>query len=258
VKKLKAIIVYKHPKNSNESKVCRPLDTNGIKIKYSWKNSLTKKDFNGFDFVVAIGGDGTALSASHYLVGRPLLAVNSNPKNSEGALTTISVDVLDKKLKDIKEGNYEVEKLERIEVSINGRKQDILALNEVFIANEKAYLSSKYHIKFKGGGSKVEEDQISSGLIFSTGSGSTAWFKSAGGQPFGVGEKCIKMLVREPYIRKILRFSILEKTIHEEDSIIVVPHTNAVLAIDSIREIKLNKDDKVKIKISRKPLLRIR
>ena len=258
MKKLKALVVCKYHQDSQESKIFRGIESEEIEIKYSWKNKLLKEDLDGVDFVVAIGGDGTALSASHFLVGKPLLAVNSDPAKSEGALTTISLNELKDKLEEIKNGNYKTEKLERIEVLINEEKQNILALNEVFIANEKTYLSSKYHIKYLGGGSKIEEDQISSGLLFSTGTGSTAWFKSAGGQPFAADEKYIKMIVREPYIRKILRFSMLEKTIHDGDSITVIPYTNSILAIDSIREIKLKKGDEVKIEISKWPLLRIK
>jgi len=257
MKKLRALVVCKHSENSREAKVYRNINNGGISVKYSWKNKLSKKDLENFDIVISIGGDGTALSASHYLINRPLLAVNSSPETSEGALTTITVDQLDDKLEEIRKGNYKTEKLERIEVLINGKKQDILALNDVFIANEKAYLSSKYHVKYKGGGSKVEEDQISSGLLFSTGAGSTAWFKSAGGTPFDPGEKYIKMIVREPYIRKILRFSMFEKTIQDGDSMTVILQTDAILAIDSIREIKLKKRDKVKVRISKYPLFRI-
>ncbi len=37
-------------------------------------------DYQGVDLVVSVGGDGTALSASHYLSGTiPLLGVNSDP-----------------------------------------------------------------------------------------------------------------------------------------------------------------------------------
>jgi NAD+ kinase len=250
---MRALVVCKHSEGSEEANVCRLIRKEGFDVKYSWKNTLKPKDLDGIDIVISIGGDGTALSASHFLTKSPLLAVNSDPEHSEGALTTMTLDKLDEKLEEIKSGKYKTEKLERIEVSINGKLQNILALNEVFIANEKAYHISKYKIKFNG----TEEEQRSSGLIFSTGAGSTGWFKSARGGPFPVNSKYIKMHVREPYIRNLMKFSILDKTIYEKDEMIVMPLTNMVLAIDSIREIKLKKEDKVKIKISDKPLLRI-
>lgn len=250
---MRALVVCKHSEDSSEANACKLVASEGFDVKYSWKNVLKPRDLNGIDIVISIGGDGTALSASHFLIGKPLLAVNSDPKHSEGALTTISLDELDEKLEEIKSEKYKTEKLERIEVLINGKLQDILALNEVFIANEKAYHISKYKIKFNG----TEEEQRSSGLIFSTGAGSTGWFKSARGEPFPANSKYIKMIVREPFIRNLIHFSIFDRTIHEKDEMIVTPLTNMVLAIDSIREIKLKAGDKVKIRISEKALLRV-
>ena len=65
------------------------------------------------------------------------------------------------------------------------------------------------------------------------------------------------MIVREPYFGRLIRFYLLKKNIEEEDFVEIVPLKGSVLAIDSIREFKLKEGDKVKIKISKWPLLRI-
>lgn len=250
---MKVLIVCKHSNSSKEAKSCKLIANNDFDIKYSWKNVLKPKDLEDVDLVVSIGGDGTALSASHFLTDRPMLAVNSDPGKSVGAITTITLNKLNTKLKKIKSGNFKTEKLERIEIFINKKLQTPLALNEVFIANEKAYLISKYKIKFN----KLEEEQKSSGLIFSTGTGSTAWFNSAGGKPFSAQSRVIKMLVREPYAQKLTKFKILKKTISENEFVKIIPQTKMILAIDSIRKIKLNRGDVIKIRISNKFLERI-
>ena len=254
---MKILVVCKHAENSREAKVLSSVLNNGFEIIYSWKNTLAPGELKGIDLVVSIGGDGTALSASHFLIDKPLLAVNSDPEKSEGALTTINIDELENKLEEIKSGNFKVEKLERVEVEINGKLQNPLALNEVFIANEKAYLVSKYRIKLKHEGKVVEEEQKSSGLIFSTGTGSTAWFKSAGGTPFSAQARHVEILIREPYIRRLNKFKILKSRIEEADFAEIIPKTEMVLAIDSIREFLVTPADKIKVKISDKPLLRI-
>ncbi len=254
---MKILVVCKHAENSKEAKILNSALNNGFEIIYSWKNTLGPEELKGTDFVISIGGDGTALSASHFLVDKPLLAVNSDPEKSEGALTTLTIDDLEKKLEEIKSGKFKVEKLERIEVEINGKLQNPLALNEVFIANEKAYLISKYKIRLKRDGNFFEEEQKSSGLIFSTGTGSTAWFKSAGGKDFSAQSRFIEMLVREPYIRNLNKFKILKARIDEKDFADIFPVTDMVLAIDSIREFLVSPRDRIKIKISDKPLLRI-
>ncbi len=255
---INALVVCKYPKNSKESSLCKIMNTVGFNFKYHYKNNLKPKDLKGIDLVISVGGDGTALSASHYLMEQPLLAVNSAPGRSEGALTTININDIDNKLEDIKNNKFESELLERIEVYINNKIQNPIALNEVFIANEKAFLISKYTLRIVKNGSVREEVQRSSGLIFSTGTGSTAWFNSAGGKPFGAEEKFIKMLVRGPYFGKLGKFSIINETIDEKEEIELIAETKMVLAIDSIREFKLKKGDKVRIKISKWALKRIK
>lgn len=256
--KIKILVVSKHEENSPEFKSHKLSENENFHTIYSWKNNLKSSDLKNIDLVISVGGDGTALSASHFLFDKPLLAVNSNPGKSEGALTTIPISELHKKLEEIKFGNYKTEKLERIEVKINEKIIEPIALNEVFLANEKAYHMSRYKIKFSHDGKNEEEKQNSSGIIFSTGTGSTAWFKSAGGEPFSPQSRFIKFLVREPYIWNLHRFQILKRTIHEEEEVEIFPSTEMVLAIDSIREFKLNPEDKVKIKISKYPLIRIK
>ncbi len=249
---MKVLVVCKYPKGKEESKVLKLIEKYFEPV-YAWRNNLSKKHLDNIDFVIAIGGDGTVLSASHYLIDKPILAVNSSPKTSEGALTTIRIDQLEEKLKEIKSKNFRQENLERIEVLINNKPLDLLSLNEVFIANEKAYLVSKYKIRFRN---KIEE-QRSSGLIFSTGTGSTAWFKSAGGTPFSPQSKFIEMIIREPYIGRILKFSNLKETIRENEEFEIIPLVPSVIAIDSIREYRVKGKDIIKIRISKHPLRRI-
>ena len=182
------------------------------------------------------------------------MAVNSAPETSIGALTTIKLHQLRKKLEEISKNNFKTENLERIEVSINNEPIDFLALNDIFIGNENSYNISMYKIKFKS----KEEPQRSSGIIFSTGTGSTAWFNSAGGTPFSPQSKFIKMIVREPYCNmKKCELMHQNLQINEGEEIEIIPEVKSILAIDSIREYKLSPKDIVKIKISSHPLKRI-
>ena len=106
---MKALIVCKHPENSDESNACKVIKKENLETVYSWKNTLQKKELEKIDLVVAIGGDGTVLSASHYLKDKPLLAVNSSPKTSEGALTSIPIEKLEEKLDEILAGKIKTE-----------------------------------------------------------------------------------------------------------------------------------------------------
>jgi len=251
---MKALVVCKHSHEQNHPDIHKLIEKSCDKVAYAWKDTLTKKELEEMDLIISIGGDGTALSASHFNENKPLLAVNSSPETSIGALTTINLNQLQEKLEEIKQNKYQIELLERIEVQINNKQIEHLALNDVFIASEKAYHISKYKIIFKD----REETQRSSGLIFSTGTGSTAWFHSAGGKPFSPQEKFIKMITREPYCGKSqCSTSFQNLQISENEEITIIPSVKSVLAIDSIREYLLNPDDKVTIKISKHPLKRI-
>jgi NAD kinase len=250
---MRALVVCKHPNKSKHSEVCRLINKKNLTTTYSWKNTLTKNQLINIDLIISIGGDGTVLSSSHFNNNIPLLAVNSNPKKSEGALTTLPISQLDIKLDQILKGNFITEKLERIQISINNNLLDLLALNEVFIANEKPYLITKHKIKHN----KIKETQKSSGIIISTGRGSTAWFKSAYGTPFSPQAKYIKMIVREPYQGKLNKIILKKAKINFNQTLSITPLVPSVLAIDSIREYPLKRNDKVEIKISKSPLIRI-
>jgi NAD kinase len=245
----KVLVVCK----DKEDNSCDLIQNEGFDIIKSWKNTFSKKDLENIDFVISIGGDGTALSASHYLIDKPLLAVNSSPSTSVGALTTTDLSSLPSKLEEIKNNKHKEESLERIQVFVNDKPIETLALNDVFIANEKAYLISKYNVSYKG----ETEFQFSSGLIFSTGTGSTAWFKSAGGTPFSPQSKFIEMIVREPYYSKFHNPSITKLKIKPSESVEITIGSKSILAIDSIREYSLDSGDRIKVEISSTPLKRI-
>src|SRR3989344_3779408 len=103
---MKALVVCKHPEEQISKEVKEILKNNFSKVIYSWKNTLKKQELEDIDMIISIGGDGTALSASHFNEIKPLLAVNSSPETSIGALTTIPIDKLKEKLEEIKSNNY--------------------------------------------------------------------------------------------------------------------------------------------------------
>jgi len=51
--------------------------------------------------------------------------------------------------------------------------QRLLAVNDLFVG-ARTHVSARYRLRYKG----LDEDQSSSGLIISTGAGSTGWYRS--------------------------------------------------------------------------------
>ncbi|MEK6826943.1 MAG: hypothetical protein AABX99_00470, partial [Nanoarchaeota archaeon] len=152
---------------------------NDSEIKIILFDEFEKNHAKNHDLLITLGGDGTFVKAAN-LTDSLILGINSNPENSEGALTSITVNEINK-LERLKEKNFEIIERQRIEVKLNGNILDEKAINEVYVGTLSQFHISRYKIKFK----EKEEEQRSSGIIISTGTGSNAWFLSAGGKPFG-------------------------------------------------------------------------
>jgi NAD kinase len=204
------------------------------------------------DLVITLGGDGTFIRAAN-LITRPLiLGINSNPSFSEGALTQIDATSDLSKLKLVLEGHYEIIKRTRIATSINGRTLPEMATNEVYIGTELQFHTSRYCIEFEG----FSEEHRSSGIIISTGTGSTSWFSSVGGKKFGISDKLLKFVVREPYIgSKVFLPKLLSGDISENKELIIkcTRESGSIIAINDVAY-KFNSGDVAKISISSSPL----
>lgn len=128
------------------------------------------------DFIIALGGDGTVLGTSRLMKisvnsDTPLLTVRSNHR-SIGALCYYPSDRAGAAINQIKKGEYTIEKWTRVKATCNG--STISGLNEIYIGSEFSVRASKYNLHFN----HKSDYQISSGVVVSTGTGSTGWFKS--------------------------------------------------------------------------------
>jgi NAD kinase len=213
--------------------------------------NIDEKALENYDLIITLGGDGTFVKASNYIKNQLILGINSDPQTSEGALKSIfSHDI--EKLRDVLHGNYNIIERHRAEVFLNGKKLNEIVLAVVFVGAASQFHSSRHIIKHNG----KEEEQRSSGVLISTGSGSTGWFKSAGGNVFHHGEKNIKFIVREPYHgNRLYKPTILSGDILQDDKIEVICKRDfgSVLAADDI-VYQLKKDDKIEVKNSDQPL----
>ena len=212
-----------------------------------------KKEMLDVDLVITAGGDGTFIRAASYLKEVPILGINSEPELSEGALTSLVDSELDV-LEEILKGNYNIVKRDRIKVIVNGDELDQLALNDVYVGSTTHFHASRYVIEFKGD----SEEQRSSGVLFSTSSGSSAWYKSAGGEVFD--EKKIKFLVREPFSGRIFNPKMIRGEVLDGEKIKVIAkrHEGGVISLDSNFHKEFNIPDGVELELSEFPLKVVR
>ncbi|MCB9135070.1 MAG: hypothetical protein H6636_06565 [Anaerolineales bacterium] len=124
------------------------------------------------DLIVTIGIDGIVVNTAKYLDGQPIIAVNPDPKNVDGILLPFNVNTAPAAARELLSGAGRVTPITMAEAKLNDG-QTLLAFNDLFVG-VRTHLSARYRIQW---GTQAE-NHSSSGLIVSTGAGSTGWLSS--------------------------------------------------------------------------------
>lgn len=128
--------------------------------------------FGEQDIVVAVGQDGLVANTLKYLDSQPLIGVNPDPARWDGILLPFEVSDLKKIVPEVLWGMRPIKEVTMAKASLNDG-QVLYAVNDLFIG-QKTHISSRYRIQV----GNFAENQSSSGIIVSTGLGSTGWLKS--------------------------------------------------------------------------------
>lgn len=146
-------------------------------------------------FVITVGGDGTLLDCSHYIIDSPILGVNSDPTSSIGALCAANINNFREIFLAIRARKLLPTPINRLQISINGEKVAPLATNDLLFCHENAASLSRFSLK-QG---IHHEHHRSSGLWIATAAGSTGGIYSAGGRPLRLDSQKAIFRMREPY-----------------------------------------------------------
>jgi hypothetical protein len=128
--------------------------------------------FREDDIVLVLGQDGLVANTLKYLDGQPLIAINPDPARYDGILLPFVVEDALTIIKEVLNDGRNIQAITFGEVKLNDG-QYLLAVNDFFIG-VKGHSSARYEVIVDG----KRERQSSSGVIVSTGLGSTGWFKS--------------------------------------------------------------------------------
>ncbi|MEC0127618.1 hypothetical protein [Paenibacillus pabuli] len=128
--------------------------------------------FGAQDIVVVIGQDGLVANTLKYVTEQPLIGVNPDPMRWDGVLLPFTVEDLSFIIPDVIRKRRSLKEVTLAKVELNDG-QYLYGVNDLFIGR-KTHVSARYEVRL---GSSVEQ-QSSSGVIVSTGMGSTGWFKS--------------------------------------------------------------------------------
>lgn len=135
--------------------------------------------------VVVLGQDGLVANTLKYLDAQPVIAINPDPARFDGVLLPFAPETLPTLLPDVWRGQRPIREISMARARLTDG-QELLAVNDFFIG-ARSHVSARYELAH----GDRRERQSSSGVIVSTGLGSTGWLRSvltgatavAGGRP---------------------------------------------------------------------------
>lgn len=136
------------------------------------QNFLPNFSFGEDDVVVVIGHDGLVANTAKYVHNKPILGVNPDPSLYDGILLPFTLDNYEKAVERVRQNKHSYKQVTMAEAKLNDG-QRLLAFNDFFIGHQ-SHKSARYKVQFN----QQEETQSSSGIIVSTGAGSTGWLSS--------------------------------------------------------------------------------
>lgn len=128
--------------------------------------------FGEQDTVVALGQDGLVANILKYLDCQRLIGVNPDPQRWDGVLLPFTVDELAHLMSDVQADRRPIREISMAKAVLN-TGEILYGVNDLFIG-PRSHTSARYSITSGG----RTEQQSSSGIIVSTGLGSTGWMRS--------------------------------------------------------------------------------
>lgn len=121
---------------------------------------------------VVVGQDGLVANTLKYLDGQPVIGVNPDPGRWDGVLLPFATDDLGAIVPEVLAGKRPTRSVTMARVALSDG-QELHAVNDFFIG-PRSHVSARYTIEL----GEQREAHSSSGIIVSTGMGSTGWFRS--------------------------------------------------------------------------------
>jgi NAD kinase len=238
---------------------------NVIKYKIIQQEFLPNYLFTEKDLVIVIGQDGLVANTAKYVHNIPIIAVNPDPSRYDGVLLPFNKQSAILAVENVLMDNYNFEQVSMGETILNDG-QRLLAFNDFFIG-PSSHISARYQITL----GDYSENQSSSGIIVSTGAGSTGWLSSLFNmansihrtfadieaipyQPVPRDSEQLVFIVREPFLSKTSQINLTSGIINPGSELIIESHMpqNGIIFSDGIYNdfIKFNAGSIATIKLA--------
>lgn len=159
----------------------RSLDL-GLKMQFVGRELVPTCVFAATDLIVTIGQDGLVANTAKYVGAQPIVAVNPDPERFDGVLLDFLPEEARTGVQAVLDGRAAVRKVTLAEATLTDG-QRLLAFNDFFIG-ARSHISARYKIAF----GERSERQSSSGVLVSTGAGSTGWLSSVFNMAAGIAQ----------------------------------------------------------------------
>jgi len=201
--------VEEHDAYQSALELIRRTVETGLKIQVMDRALVPTFVFTPQDLIVTLGQDGLVANTAKYVGGQPILAVNPDPQRFDGILLPFEPAGLRPYLERTLAGKIHARAITLAEAKLRDG-QRLLGFNDLFIGAQ-SHISARYRIHCD----TRTEDQSSSGIIVSTGAGSTGWLSSIFNETSGIlnflgaaginpirlawDERRLLFIVREPF-----------------------------------------------------------
>jgi len=221
--------------------------------------------FTQQDLIFVLGQDGLVANTAKYVNGQPIVAVNPDEGTYDGILLPFTMQTVNEIIQKILKNDFKTGSVTMAKAQFSDG-QSLLAFNDFFIG-PKTHTSARYTLQFN----KQKETQSSSGIIVSTGAGSTGWMSSVFNMVKGISSyyhhydefqmkknwssNSLIFAVREPFLSKTTSTSlcfgeIMDKAILTVESLMP---DNGIVFSDGIEAdaVQFNSGTKVTISIAK-------
>jgi NAD kinase len=184
----------------------------GMKVQAIDRSLVPTFTFLPADLIITLGQDGLVANVAKYVGRQPIIAVNPDPERFDGILLPFLPKQITRAVEQVIEGHCRIRAVTLAEARLNDG-QRLLAFNDLFLGAQ-THVSARYRVRWN----KLEEPQSSSGVLVSTGAGSTGWMSSVFNMTSGLAalvgspqtkamrlnweDRRLLFVVREPFVSR--------------------------------------------------------
>jgi NAD kinase len=209
----------------------RELDL-GIPVQVLDRQYLPTYDFAMCAAVVVVGQDGLVANTAKYVGDTPIIGVNPDPARFDGVLLPYRLGDARGAVSQVLRQQAILQDVTLAEATLHDG-QRLLAFNDLFIG-VRSHVSARYELRARG----KSEEQSSSGVLVSTGAGSTGWMSSVFNMTCGIAQSLgveinnprkrmawddawLLWAVREPFLSRTSGVSLVTGRVEEGDELVI-------------------------------------